>query len=474
MKQTGIQRQTFFVALIPIIVMTLLLGGYSIYARFAEVEKELMSRAELIAQQLASSSEYALFSGNRVLLEQLANKTKTQPDVNAVAIIDRHGKQVLLLGNTHNLHWGEVNAAQPVYQSKEMLLLYQPILPVQLDLDDLSEAEQQTAQSKQPVGAVIIEISRTRLLHEQGMTLIVNLVVMLFVFLLSSGMALAAARRITQPIVAMGASIQKIAEGELDVRVKAQSEVAELGVLITGINDMAQRLQLNQQQLERRIRQATHELRIKNHEVEFSNAEKTRLNKQLKEALENMQKMAHHDALTGIPNRALFTDRFTQALEIAKRDGTQLGLMFVDLDEFKPVNDQLGHHIGDLLLVAAAEKMQACVRASDTVARMGGDEFVVLLPNIDHANDVLLVAEKIRTALNLPLRLEGHPVHISASIGITLYPAHGLHAMQLMQQADIAMYYAKKAGRNRAVLFDPTLETGKFMLPPPTDAPPQA
>lgn len=170
-----------------------------------------------------------------------------------------------------------------------------------------------------------------------------------------------------------------------------------------------------------------------------------------------MTHMAQHDPLTGLPNRALFYDRLQQELAHAKRDGMRLALMFLDLDRFKPVNDTLGHAVGDLLLKDVALRMVECVRQSDTVGRIGGDEFVVLLPVIKDDQDALLVALKIRHALEQPFTLPGgHTVHISCSTGIATYPEHGDDEIQLSKNADAAMYQAKQRGGNRVEIFDPT------------------
>ena len=169
---------------------------------------------------------------------------------------------------------------------------------------------------------------------------------------------------------------------------------------------------------------------------------------------ERLARMAQFDTLTELPNRALFDDRLKHAIAQAKRDGTRLALMSIDLDRFKPVNDTHGHHVGDLLLQAVARRMQECVRESDSVGRIGGDEFFILLPVIDQTADALTVAEKVRDALSQPFALEElQPIGISSSIGITLYPDHGDDARQLYRYADQAMYRAKAQGRNQVQLF---------------------
>ncbi|MDD3352183.1 diguanylate cyclase [Zoogloea sp.] len=170
---------------------------------------------------------------------------------------------------------------------------------------------------------------------------------------------------------------------------------------------------------------------------------------ELRESEERMRHMAQHDPLTRLPNRALFSDRLASALARARRDDTRAALMFVDLDRFKPVNDEYGHGVGDQLLVAASGRMRACLRESDTLARIGGDEFVVLLPQVDTAADAEQVAERIRTALATPFEVASHVLNISCSIGIGLYPDHGIDEVHLMKSADDAMYQAKDAGRNQ-------------------------
>lgn len=175
--------------------------------------------------------------------------------------------------------------------------------------------------------------------------------------------------------------------------------------------------------------------------------------RELHESRQALKHLAQHDALTGLPNRALFDDRLRQALVLARRDQTRVALLFVDLDEFKAINDGHGHHVGDLLLTGAAQRMQACVRDADTVGRLGGDEFVVLLPSIEQDQDALLVAGKIGNALHQPFELDGRQMVISSSIGVAIYPAHGNDELSLSQSADAAMYRAKESGGNRVQLF---------------------
>jgi diguanylate cyclase (GGDEF)-like protein len=163
---------------------------------------------------------------------------------------------------------------------------------------------------------------------------------------------------------------------------------------------------------------------------------------------ERIQRVAHHDSLTGLPNRLLFNDRLNQAISLAKRDSRQFALLYLDLDKFKPVNDTLGHTAGDELLKSAAARILHQIRESDTVARVGGDEFTVILPAIARREDAETVAKKIIAALATPFQLgrQMQSVDIGTSIGIALYPADAQDADALVKAADAAMYSAKQAG----------------------------
>jgi len=174
---------------------------------------------------------------------------------------------------------------------------------------------------------------------------------------------------------------------------------------------------------------------------------------------ERMHHLAHYDVLTDLPNRALFGDRLSRAVAVAQRERQALALMFIDLDRFKPVNDELGHPVGDLLLKAVAQRLKRCVlRESDTVARVGGDEFVVMLLDVASVNDAVLVANKICHALEQPFELGEHTVSISSSIGIALYPEHGSDEAALLKHADLAMYHAKADRIHRIQVFNDTLQ----------------
>jgi diguanylate cyclase (GGDEF)-like protein/PAS domain S-box-containing protein len=178
---------------------------------------------------------------------------------------------------------------------------------------------------------------------------------------------------------------------------------------------------------------------------------------QRREVDERVRYIAHHDALTGLPNRALLRDRLQQALNGARRAKTRVAILFVDLDHFKSVNDSLGHQIGDQLLQAVADRLRGSTRDTDTLCRQSGDEYLVVLPNVRDVGEVSHVAEKLVEALSKPYQIEGHDIAITTSIGISIYPDDGDSLDLLIRHADSAMYHAKGNGRNSYEYFAPQM-----------------
>ena len=200
------------------------------------------------------------------------------------------------------------------------------------------------------------------------------------------------------------------------------------------------------QELEHRVRQRTAELAEANARLRAEIAERELIE-------QRMRHLANHDELSGLPNRRLLLDRLAQAIALARRGGELLAVLFLDLDRFKTVNDSLGHSVGDQLLRTVAQRIVATVREGDTVARIGGDEFVVVLPRIDTGPHASLVAGKVMEALSQPLHIEGHDLRVTGSIGIAVFPHDGTTPDMLLRNADAAMYHAKEAGRDNQQFF---------------------
>ena len=568
MKRYGIERQTLLATLIPILVMGILLESYFIFTHFADLDRALFERSRLLTRQLASSSEYAVFSGNTTLLKQNVDAAMLFQDVRYVAVFDAHAKTILESGGERTR--GGLNDAAglvSVYQDGKMLQLYEPIMATQVKLDGLVAVPEVTNM----LGTVFIEISKQRLTQQKNEYLLFSLLFTLLVFVVAMILALKTAHSITRPILQIHHTIRRIGEGDLEANISPQYSIHELNDLASGISEMALQLLRDREMLENRIVEATAGLREKKVEVEQAHFEKERLNENLalalselqaimeanpdilyvfntksqliqwnssfakfcglspeqmlnrqvtefvckadrpaaiegvanvfkngsatvevhfirhdgvlvpylcngvvlknlggevigftgtgrdvserKIAAEHIHHMAHYDILTDLPNRSLLSDRLHQAMMASKRENSHLALMFLDLDMFKYINDNLGHDMGDLLLKEVAGRILECLRESDTAARIGGDEFVVLLPSVESVQMAMSVAEKIRQAISLPFEISGHSLNISASIGVAVYPEHGGDEKTLLKNSDTAMYIAKRNGRNTVVLF---------------------
>jgi diguanylate cyclase (GGDEF)-like protein/PAS domain S-box-containing protein len=180
----------------------------------------------------------------------------------------------------------------------------------------------------------------------------------------------------------------------------------------------------------------------------------------IQQSRKELQYLAHHDPLTKLPNRLLFHDRLGHALELARREGRQIAVLFMDLDRFKNVNDTLGHPIGDKLLQEVAKRIKSRLREEDTLARLGGDEFILLVEQRGDAQEVVMIAQKLLEAFVQPFAVDGHDLYLSASIGISLFPMDGQNATTLVRNADMAMYRAKEQGRNNFQFYTRELTTG--------------
>ena len=210
---------------------------------------------------------------------------------------------------------------------------------------------------------------------------------------------------------------------------------------ITEQRQAKEALERARDELERRVRERTAELASTNERLRVEVGER-------RQAEERARHLANHDVLTGLPNRRLLKDRLGQALALAHRHHKSVAVMFVDLDRFKTINDTLGHEVGDKLLVAVADRLKRVLREGDTVARVGGDEFVVVLPELGKDRDAAVVARKILELLAEPFPVESHELRVTPSIGIAVAPGDGDDPETLLRHADAAMYEAKAAGRN--------------------------
>ncbi len=297
---------------------------------------------------------------------------------------------------------------------------------------------------------------RDRLVWFIGIVAAVLLVSLLVAYSLSAQMQ----HIITAPLFRLSATARRIStEKNYSLRVSGEGS-DELGSLIIDFNTMLdeirardEKLRTHQEELEARVAQRTHQL-------ERANLELASSKEQAESVAKRMQFHAHHDALTGLPNRVLLNDRIKTELTHARREQSILALLFLDLDRFKIINDSLGHATGDQLLRIISRRIKDSVREGDTVARLGGDEFMVLLPRITSASDAGRISNKIIDTLSEPVSCNGHDLHITTSVGISIYPFDGTDSETLVRNADISMYRAKELGRNKAVYYTSELNAG--------------
>ena len=209
-----------------------------------------------------------------------------------------------------------------------------------------------------------------------------------------------------------------------------------------------------ERELEQRIAERTAALSRANEKLREEAAEREALVTRLREQEERMRFIAQHDALTGLPNRYSMQERLALALEMAKRNRKKVAVMLVDLDEFKLVNDTRGHAAGDQVLIAIGQRLRSSVRGSDTVARIGGDEFVVIAGDLDRGDGAAMIAEKIADMVQLPIAVEGGgPWRITCSIGISMFPEDAQTSVELLAQADRAMYKVKAEKKKSFAYF---------------------
>ena len=218
-----------------------------------------------------------------------------------------------------------------------------------------------------------------------------------------------------------------------------------------GIREKAQfELEENKRQLEDKIKKRTQALIDTNTDLE-------KVIEKKEKAEESLQYLAYHDELTGLPNRALLIDRINHSIDIANRNQQQIGIIFIDLDRFKSINDSLGHSIGDHLIKEVANRLLLTLRKEDTISRNGGDEFVVVIQRLINMNEAVGIAQKLIDNLTNIFEIDSHKIHIGASIGISLYPNDGSTALELLRNADTAMFSSKKAGGNRLQFYDESM-----------------
>jgi diguanylate cyclase (GGDEF)-like protein len=314
------------------------------------------------------------------------------------------------------------------------------------------------------IGYLQVAVSRRDLVVGIMPVVAPTFLVCLLVVLLSSYLTLTITRRLTAPLSRLARAADEVAAGKLTntVQVEGTGEVREIAAIlngiISGLSSYKTRMDVDHQLLSMKVEERTSQLTRRNEELNMAVKEVT-------ETKDRLRKMAYYDSLTSLPNRRLFTEQLDLLLRLSHRNDEMLALLFLDLDNFKRINDSLGHSAGDLLLREVATRLSGCVRDSDVVAhyvdsgpkidvsRLGGDEFTVVLNQLDCAESAGMVAQRLIQALSRPMLIEGHELVVTPSIGIAVAPRDASDVEGLLKAADTAMYHAKSSGKGSCLYY---------------------
>jgi len=424
-KHKSIKQQLISISLLTTTVALLLTGIILIVDETIAFRSSLVNNLTAQAKIIGNNSTAAIAFNDYQAAEETLSALKAIPNVVSAMIYAQDGRIFARYKRADLKHFPVPSPGKEDYEfGINRLSVFQDI-----------------ALDKEIIGTIYIQSDLkelyVRIIRNAG-TVIVLIALSIFVaFLLLSKLQHA----ITKPILDL-THLMQIVSTRRDYSVRSPIQRGdELGFLSKGFNEMLEQIQTRDTEIKRSYEQLSQEL-----------AERKR-------AEETIKYMAYYDSLTGLPNRTLFNDRLSQTMLQAQRYGQKVAVVFFDLDNFKNINDTLGHTTGDLLLKAIAERLTNIIRGVDTISHQGGDEFSILISGINHVQDVAKIAQKILDALSEKIRLDEHEIFITASMGISLYPSDGDSAETLVKNADIAMYAAKEQGRNNYQFYTPAMNT---------------
>ncbi len=427
----GIRGRVIGLAMVPVAIIGVVLMFQLIIGKIDDLDQSLRTRGAAIARQLAPAAEYGIASGNIGVLQSVLEKAAVEPDVRGVAVFSENGQRLVQVGlGFWEKPAGRTLPVDHVYQIeyKDRLVFYAPITRTEVAVDDVLPLGERTAMSAQHarlLGWVGLEVSRSATFKSQRDAILRSLLILLAGLSLSLYFAWRIGREITRPILTLTHTVSRIGEGHLDERV-ALSGQAELGMLQLGVNYMAAHLQAMQDQMQEKIDQATARLVYQ----------------------------AGHDALTGLINRREFERRLERTLLTALQQGREHALCYMDLDQFKVINDTCGHTAGDELLRQLSLLLKGKLRERDTLARLGGDEFALLLENCS-VQDALEVADMFRAEVQRFRFKWGDRIFaVGMSVGMVAINRDSGTTANLLSAADAACYVAKDRGRNQIHVYE--------------------
>ena len=408
--------------------------------------ESLGNNLRTMAEIIAANSSAALLFGDTLAAEENLGFLEAQEHIEEVAIFRLDGSEFVSYRKESTEH---AHSRKPDIEANNILFR-----------DNHVEFLSNITHEGEIIGVVYIRSDtkaiREHLIWFMGIVCAVLLTSLLVTLMLSAHMQ----RIITDPLLRLSAIARQISiERNYSLRVIGEGK-DELGNLVVDFNKMLDEIQLRDDELKDHRTQLEERVTQRTRELEESNNQLSQSKKQAETVAKRMEYHAHHDDLTGLPNRILFNDRINTELAHARRQKSMMGLLFLDLDRFKVINDSLGHAVGDQLLRVISRRLRNCVRDEDTIARLGGDEFMILLPRITSSSDAGRVGRKITEALVEPVSCNGHELHITTSIGISIYPFDSTDVETLIKNADISMYRAKELGRNKVVYYTAEMNAG--------------
>ena len=428
----GIRGRVIGLALVPVAIIGVLLLFQLITEKIGDLDQSLRARAVAIARQLAPAAEYGVASGNLDVLQTLLDKAAIEPDIRGVAVFSDDGQRLAQAGvGSWPVPLRDKPPADRIQQTEyqDRLVYYAPITRTEVVVDDYQPLDEpgagQSGTHTRLLGWVGLEVSRNATIRSQRDAILHSLAILLAGLGVSLYLAWRIGRQITRPILALTHTVSRIGEGHFGDRVEEAGQ-AELGRLQRGVNHMAAHLQAMQDQMQERIDQATARLIYQ----------------------------ASHDALTGLINRSEFEQRLERSLLSAQLQGREHVLCYMDLDQFKVINDTCGHSAGDELLRQLALLLKGNLRERDTLARLGGDEFALLLENCN-IQDALQVADTFRVEVQrYRFKWEDRIFSVGMSVGVVAIDRDSGTTASLLSAADAACYVAKGRGRNQIHLYE--------------------
>lgn len=405
--------------------ITLALASVLLYGKYVSDHKaRLAENLNGKAQLIAATSRSALLFGDTQAASEILSSLKSFPATQYALLLDKDN-------NLFASYLRDAQMALPDYQDIQNKLDSRSHLTVHFPVRMDNEV----------IGYVIMESDSDVLSDQRGNYLLILALVFIVSLAVSFFLHWRLQTFLAAPMNKLVELVGYVARNRRynrRVRLKGSDE---LGTLITGVNSMLDTIEEHEKQL---------------------HAHSERLESLVALRTEQLFNRANYDALTQLPNRHLLVDRLNHGIDNASRENSQMALMFLDLDRFKYVNDNLGHAVGDDLLVQVAEKLSSVVRKADSVCRWGGDEFIILLEHLHSKEDIVPLAEQIIFTLSEPIELSGNQLHISTSIGIARFPDDGTDASTLLRHADVAMYRAKEKGLSQYCFFEHDMIDGSL------------